>query len=84
MLEQHSSNFPGLSGIDYLKENCWTLLAMDRYFNTYEKQTPEFVARVWLGDNFVGKAEFMGRSVDTQEVNVPMKYLLENEGMLQK
>ena len=26
------------------------LLALDRYFHTYEKVTPDFVARVWLGD----------------------------------
>jgi hypothetical protein len=53
---------------------------MDRYFNVYEKQTPEFVARVWLGDAFVCKAEFMGRSVDSQEVDVPMSFLLQNPG----
>jgi hypothetical protein len=30
-------------------------LALDKYFNTYEKQEPDFIARVWLGDGFAGK-----------------------------
>ena len=31
------------------QENVFVLLALDRYFKTYEKVTPDFVARVWLG-----------------------------------
>ncbi len=32
------------------QENVFVLLALDRYFNTYETQTPDFVARIWLGE----------------------------------
>ena len=32
------------------QENGWALLALDAYFQRYEKVTPDFVARVWLGD----------------------------------
>ena len=38
------------------QENVFILLALDRYFNTYEAQTPDFVARVWLGDQYAGEA----------------------------
>ena len=33
------------------QENVFVLLALDRYFNTFEAQTPDFVARIWLGDD---------------------------------
>jgi hypothetical protein len=57
------------------QENVFVLLALDRYFNTYEKVTPDFVARVWLGNAYAGEQSFKGRSVDRQRVNVPMRYL---------
>jgi uncharacterized protein YfaS (alpha-2-macroglobulin family) len=57
------------------QENVFVLLALDRYFKTYEKITPDFVARVWLGNAYAGEQSFKGRSVDRQRVNVPMRYL---------
>jgi alpha-2-macroglobulin len=57
------------------QENVFILLALDRYFKTYEKVTPDFVARVWLGDAFAGEQQFKGRSVDRKQVNVPMSFL---------
>ena len=53
---------------------------LDRYFNTYEKATPDFVAKAWLGDAFAGQQQFRGRSTDRQQVNVPMRYLAEKDG----
>src|SRR5262249_47467310 len=63
------------------QENIFVLLALDRYFNTYEKVTPDFVARVWLGNRYAGEQSFKGRSVDRQRVNVPMRYLAENDSV---
>ena len=60
------------------QENVFVLLALDRYFRTYEKVTPDFVARVWLGNAYAGEQVFKGKSVDRQRVNVPMRYLDEN------
>ena len=60
------------------QENVFTLLALDRYFNTFEKVTPNFVAHVWLGNVYAGAQDFKGRSTDRQVVNVPMRYLIEN------
>jgi uncharacterized protein YfaS (alpha-2-macroglobulin family) len=59
------------------QENVFILLALDRYFQTYEKVTPDFVARVWLGNAFAGEQQFRGRSTDRQQVHVPMSYLAE-------
>jgi len=57
------------------QENVFVLLALDRYFKTYEKVTPDFIVKVWLGDAFAGEQAFKGRSTDRQRVNVPMRYL---------
>jgi hypothetical protein len=57
------------------QENVFILLALDRYFNTYEKVTPNFVTRVWLGEAYAGEQQFKGRSTDRQELKVPMSYL---------
>lgn len=62
------------------QENAFVLLALDKYFNTYEKQTPDFIARAWLGDRFAGEHKFKGRTTERHQVNVPMKYVLEQDG----
>jgi uncharacterized protein YfaS (alpha-2-macroglobulin family) len=62
------------------QENVFILLALDRYFNTFEKITPDFVARAWLGERFAGEQQFKGRSTDRQQVNVPMRYLVDQGG----
>lgn len=59
------------------QENAFVLLALDRYFRTYEKATPDFVARAWLGDAYAGEQQFKGRSTDRQQFDVPMRYLAE-------
>jgi uncharacterized protein YfaS (alpha-2-macroglobulin family) len=61
------------------QENAWVLLGLDLYFNTYEKVTPDFVARAWLGEQFVGQHQFRGRSTDRHQINVPMEFLAQQE-----
>ena len=58
------------------QENCFILLALDRYFNTYEKVTPDFIARAWLGDALAGSREFRGRTTDRSQLDIPMNWLL--------
>src|SRR6185312_3952357 len=55
------------------QENAFVMLAMDLYFRTYENVTPDFVARVWLGNDYAGDHTFKGRSTDYAEIDVPMK-----------
>ncbi|HLM66891.1 MAG TPA: hypothetical protein VK358_05145, partial [Longimicrobium sp.] len=61
------------------QENAWVLLALDRYFRVYEGQTPEFVARLWLGERFAGEQRFTGRSADRSHVDVPMRVLVDDD-----
>ena len=53
-------------------ENSFILLALHRYFATFEDVTPDFVARVWLGDLYAAEATFDGRSTDRVNTLVPM------------
>jgi alpha-2-macroglobulin len=62
------------------QENVFILLALDRYFNTYEKVTPDFVARAWLGETYAAEQQYRGRTTDSHLVNVPMRYLTEKGG----
>ncbi len=61
------------------QENAFVLLALDRYFRTYEAQTPDFVAQAWLGEGYLGEGTFRGRTPDRQLVEVPMAALPEGE-----
>lgn len=57
------------------QENAFVLLALDKYFQTFEKATPNFIAKVWLGNAYAGEQKFVGRTTDSRFVNVPMSYL---------
>lgn len=58
------------------QENVFILLALDRYFRTYEKITPDFVARAWLGETFAGEHAFRGRTTEQHLMEFPMSFLL--------
>jgi hypothetical protein len=57
------------------QENSFVLLALDRYFNEFEKVTPDFVARAWLGDSYAGDHEFKGRTTERHSIDIPMEYI---------
>jgi len=61
------------------QENVFVLLALDRYFNTYESQTPDFVARIWLGETYAGEHIYTGYSTERHETQIPMSYLVESD-----
>ena len=62
------------------QENVFILLALDKYFNAFEKVTPDFVAKIWLGGTYAGEQIFKGRSIDSNQLNIPMSYLVEQNG----
>ena len=62
------------------QENVFILLALDKYFNAFEKVTPDFVNRIWLGNVYAGEQVFKGRSIDSNLLNIPMSYLTEQNG----
>jgi hypothetical protein len=62
------------------QENVFALLALDRYFGAYERATPDFVARAWLGERYAGAHGFHGRSTERQHVEIPMRLLQQAKG----
>ena len=61
------------------QENVFVLLALDRYFNTFEAVEPEFVARIWLGETYAGEHAYVGYSTERHLTEVPMGYLVDTE-----
>ncbi len=59
------------------QENVFILLALDRYFNTFESETPDFVARIWLGDAYAGDHTYAGRTTERHQTDIPMNYLFD-------
>jgi uncharacterized protein YfaS (alpha-2-macroglobulin family) len=59
------------------QENVFVLLALDRYFNTFEAETPDFVARIWLGETYAGAHTYEGRTTERHETEIPMVYLVD-------
>ncbi len=57
------------------QENVFILLALRKYFDAYENVTPDFIARIWLGENYIGEQRFKGRSASSNSLQVPMSYI---------
>jgi hypothetical protein len=66
---------------DSTQENSFVLLALDRYFQTYENVTPNFMARVWLGNQYAGDHRFAGRTTERSQVSIPMDWLMARPGV---
>jgi hypothetical protein len=62
---------------DNTQENVFVLLAMDHYFDTYESEEPEFIARIWLGDIYAAESTFSGYSTNRYQTMVPMQNLID-------
>ena len=60
---------------DNTQENVFVLLALDKYFNTFEATTPDFVAQVWLGDTYAAQGDFHGRSTALNQTLIPMSFV---------
>ena len=66
------------------QENAFVLLALDKYFHRYEKRTPNFVARVWLGNQYAGEHRFRGRTTETHQIDIPLSALPPSPSQIDK
>jgi uncharacterized protein YfaS (alpha-2-macroglobulin family) len=57
------------------QENVFVLMALDLYFQEFEKVSPDFVSRVWLGDDYAGEHEYKGHSTERHAIDIPMSYV---------
>ncbi|CAF1370238.1 unnamed protein product [Adineta steineri] len=58
------------------QENCFVLIALEKYFNIKERDTPDFIANIWLDNDYCGQHQYKDRTTDTHTVNIPMKVIL--------
>ncbi|KAL9653554.1 hypothetical protein ABK040_000474 [Willaertia magna] len=61
------------------QENVYILVALNNYFHTFENIVPDFITRIWLGEEYCGEQTFKGRSKDENLVQIPMSFLLKEE-----
>ncbi len=59
------------------QENAWAMAAIAAYYRHHEKEAPNFTARMWYGQGFIGQQDFKGRSANTTTASVPMAFLKE-------
>lgn len=64
------------------QENAYALLSLDRYAQHYEKDTPDFIARLWRGDTFLVEEEFRGRDTKAARSDIAMRELRKSSGDL--
>lgn len=64
------------------QENVWVLLALQKYFRTFEKEAPNFIARVWLETQYLGEEAFKGRSNKEAQIEVPMDSVPDKQSKL--
>jgi len=57
------------------QENVWALIALNHYFRTYEKETPDFLTRVWLGDRLAAEQRYRGRTTERHELQIPLRHV---------
>jgi hypothetical protein len=57
------------------QETAFALCALHDYFRVREKETPAFVAKIFLGETKLLEKEFQGRSLASFEKTIPMKDL---------
>ena len=57
--------------------NAMAVMALDKYFRTYEAVTPDFAVNMWLGSDYVGQHKYQGRSNKYQVSSVPMNVVPE-------
>jgi hypothetical protein len=58
------------------QENCLALIALEKYFQLLEGEIPQFVTRVWFGNEYFGETKIRGHSDDVQQMSLPMVSVL--------
>jgi alpha-2-macroglobulin len=62
------------------QETAWSLVALDAYRKAQEKAEPDFVARVFLGQDELGSQPFRGRDVTQGRFEIPAARLTKAGG----
>ena len=58
--------------------NAYALLALSKYYEIFEKDEPDFEARLWHGTTYLTGRKFQGREMTIAKTSVPMKALFDD------
>lgn len=56
--------------------DAYALVSLNRYQKAYEAEPTEMTARMWLGDGFLGEAQFDRRTMKIVDLEVPMRHVV--------
>ncbi|CAF4692681.1 unnamed protein product [Rotaria socialis] len=59
-----------------IQENCFVLIALDKYFHIREKDEPDFVANIWFDNAYCDQHQYKGRTTNAYTRNISMKAIL--------
>ena len=68
----------GTGAWDNTQENCWSILALYRYFQEFEKEKPNAELNIWINEEFTGAIEMKGHSMNSKSVEYPLSYVFAN------
>lgn len=51
------------------QDNCFALIALDKYFHIREKDTPDFTVNIWYDNDYCGQHQYKGRTKSTKHDN---------------
>lgn len=57
------------------QENAFVLLAMQDYYERFEATSPDYLARAWLGADYLAEQAFRGRESAQRQIEIPMSVL---------
>lgn len=52
------------------QENCFVLIALDKYFHIKEKDVPDFSAKIWLDSDYCGEHRYKGRAILVEKIDL--------------
>lgn len=58
------------------QENTFALVALKRYYDTFEATPADFVSRVWLGERFAAEHAFVGHTDEIAALEIPTSDLV--------
>lgn len=64
------------------QSNAMVVMALNKYFRTFENVVPDFTANIWLGSEFVGAHTYKGRQAVTTTSSVPMNMIPESSRVI--
>jgi len=64
--------------------NLWAILALEKYISMMESDKTNYESRAWIGTQFCGEIAVKNYTMDSYELNIPMKFAFGDSTKTQK